>query len=57
MEVGKPNTAFYDLTGHIPHTIITNNDGWAEFRCNGGAVSVWVEEHPVLSTVLNLLST
>jgi alpha-amylase len=48
MEVGRPNTTFYDLTGHIPDTITTNDDGWAEFRCNGGSVSVWVEDHPIL---------
>ncbi|QQE63928.1 alpha-amylase [Leptolyngbya sp. BL0902] len=48
MEVGRPNTTFYDLTGHIPDTLTTNDDGWAEFRCNGGSVSVWVEDHPIL---------
>lgn len=55
MEVGRPNTTFYDLTGHIPHPIATNDDGWAEFRCNGGSVSVWVEDHPVLGSVLERL--
>lgn len=44
MEVGKPNTKFYDLTEHIKEPIYTNEWGWAEFRCNGGSVSVWVEE-------------
>jgi alpha-amylase len=44
MEVGKRNTAFRDLTGHIRETITTNGDGWAEWRCPGGSVSVWVEE-------------
>lgn len=48
MEVDRPNTPFYDLTGHIPDTITTNGDGWGEFRCNGGSVSVWVEDHPIL---------
>ncbi|MFQ4138321.1 alpha-amylase [Nodosilinea sp. PGN35] len=55
MEVGKPNTTFYDLTGHISHTITTNDDGWAEFRCGGGSVSVWVEDHPILGTFLGLV--
>lgn len=55
MEVGKPNTTFYDLTGHISQTITTNDDGWAEFRCGGGSVSVWVEEHPILGSLLGLL--
>ncbi|MBW4657768.1 MAG: alpha-amylase [Drouetiella hepatica Uher 2000/2452] len=44
MEVGKPNTAFYDLTEHVKESIYTNQDGWGEFRCNGGSVSVWVEK-------------
>ena len=44
MEVGKPNTAFYDVTEHIKEPIQTNSDGWGEFRCNGGSVSVWIEK-------------
>jgi alpha-amylase len=44
MEVGKPNTVFHDLTGYITDTITTNEQGWADFRCNGGSVSVWVEK-------------
>lgn len=43
MEVGKPNTSFYDLTEHIKEPVRTNKDGWGEFRCRGGSVSVWVE--------------
>jgi alpha-amylase len=44
MEVGKPNTTFHDLTEHIKTPVHTNKDGWGEFRCNGGSVSVWVEK-------------
>jgi alpha-amylase len=44
MEVGKRNTVFRDLTGVISEPITSNGDGWAEWRCNGGSVSVWVEE-------------
>jgi alpha-amylase len=44
MEVGKPNTVFHDLTGYITDTITTNEEGWADFRCNGGSLSVWVEK-------------
>lgn len=44
MEVGKPHTVFYDLTGAITETIQTNEKGWAEFFCKGGSVSVWVEK-------------
>lgn len=43
MEVGKPNTEFYDLTEHISEPVTTNEYGWGEFRCNGGSVSVWVQ--------------
>ncbi|MEO1210227.1 MAG: alpha-amylase [Cyanobacteria bacterium J06638_20] len=52
MEVGKPNTQFYDITGHIKQPIKTNEWGWGEFRCNGGSVSVWVEEDPIVKTML-----
>ncbi|MEL7034874.1 MAG: alpha-amylase [Cyanobacteria bacterium J06592_8] len=44
MEVGKPNTKFIDLTEHIKEPIYTNEWGWANFQCNGGSVSVWIEE-------------
>jgi alpha-amylase len=23
--------------------VTTNDEGWAEFRCNGGSVSVWTQ--------------
>lgn len=44
MEVGKRNAKFVDITEHIKEPIYTNSDGWGEFRCLGGSVSVWVEE-------------
>ncbi|MBD0345182.1 MAG: alpha-amylase [Coleofasciculus sp. Co-bin14] len=44
MEVGKPNTTFIDLTEHIKEPVYTNEWGWGEFRCNGGSVSVWLQE-------------
>ncbi|HIK44191.1 MAG TPA: alpha-amylase [Leptolyngbyaceae cyanobacterium M65_K2018_010] len=56
MEVGKPNTTFYDLTGHVQGTITTNQDGWGEFRCNGGSVSIWVEDHPILRGLISLVT-
>ena len=43
MEVGKPNIKLIDITEHIQDPIYTNDWGWAEFLCNGGSVSVWVE--------------
>jgi alpha-amylase len=44
MEVGKPNTTYYDVTKQVKETIQTNADGWGEFRCNGGSVSVWLPQ-------------
>ncbi|MDJ0735817.1 MAG: alpha-amylase [Nostocaceae cyanobacterium] len=44
MEVGKPNAKFCDLTEHIKEPVYTNEAGWGEFWCNGGSVSVWVQE-------------
>jgi alpha-amylase len=43
MDVARPNSIFTDLTGHVKESVITNESGWGEFRCNGGSVSVWVE--------------
>jgi alpha-amylase len=44
MEVGHPNQIYIDITEHINEPITTNDEGWAEFRCNGGSVSVWVPQ-------------
>ena len=44
MDVGKANSPFVDLTGQIHGPITTNAAGWAEWRCLGGSVSVWVEQ-------------
>lgn len=44
MEVGQPNCIYIDLTEHIKDPVTTNEDGWGEFRCNGGSVSVWVAQ-------------
>lgn len=44
MEIGSPNTTYIDVTEHVEDTITTDNKGWAEFRCNGGSVSVWVQQ-------------
>ncbi len=44
MEVGKPNTTFYDITEHIPDQVTTNEYGWGEFSCKGGSMSIWVSK-------------
>jgi alpha-amylase len=44
MNIGHPNSTYIDLTEHIEASITTNDDGWADFNCNGGSVSVWVQK-------------
>ena len=44
MEVGQPNAKFKDITGRIADPVHTNEWGWGEFRCQGGSVSVWIQE-------------
>jgi alpha-amylase len=40
--IEQPNHTYMDITEHIQEPIITNDDGWAGFHCNGGSVFVWV---------------
>lgn len=42
MLTGSPNTTYADCTEHIGEPVLTNGDGWGEFRCKPGSVSVWV---------------
>jgi alpha-amylase len=49
METGRRRTTYRDLTGHVPESVTTNDDGWGQFRCNGGSVSVWVEQAALLA--------
>lgn len=42
MEIGRPRSSYRDATGQVPETVTTNDQGWGEFRCNGGSVSVWI---------------
>ncbi|MFB2918966.1 alpha-amylase [Aerosakkonema funiforme] len=44
MEVGKPNSTFVDLMEYIKEPVHTNEEGWGEFPCDGGSVSVWIEQ-------------
>lgn len=45
MEIGPAKTTYMDLTGNIEQTVTTNHQGWAEFPCLAGSVSVWVPQH------------
>ena len=42
MQTSLANHTFYDALGHIEDRIETDAEGWAEFRCNAGSVSVWL---------------
>lgn len=44
MEVCRANATFTDATGHFTHKVTTNGDGWGNFPCRGGKVSVWLQE-------------
>lgn len=35
---------FYDLTGHCTEPVTLNEQGGADFYCDGGSVSVWVQK-------------
>ena len=44
METGQPNRTYIDITEHVDQPVTTNEDGWAEFHCLAGSVSVWVPQ-------------
>jgi alpha-amylase len=44
MDAGRPGATFADALGHVKEPVQANEHGWAPFRCEGGSVSVWVEE-------------
>lgn len=46
MEIGKryAGKTFYDFTGHLDNKITIDENGWADFPCPAGNVSVWVAE-------------
>jgi alpha-amylase len=55
MEVGKKDTTFYDITEHVKKPVRTNSDGWGEFCCNGGSVSVWVDRPTLMLHLAELM--
>ncbi len=44
MEIGQPNRTYIDITEHIQEPVTTNAEGWANFCCRAGSVSVWVPQ-------------
>lgn len=45
MEIGSRHAGktFYDYLGSVQEEIHIAENGWAEFKCKGGGVSVWVQ--------------
>jgi alpha-amylase len=41
MRTAAPNVTYTDLTKQVPDPVVTNEEGWGEFRCKPGSVSVW----------------
>ncbi|MEL6354581.1 MAG: alpha-amylase [Cyanobacteria bacterium J06627_28] len=44
MDVGQANRTYVDITNHVAEPVTTDDEGWAEFLCEAGSVSVWVPE-------------
>jgi alpha-amylase len=44
MATGRPNRTFVDVTGASPGSVATGDDGWGDFRCPAGSLSLWVEQ-------------
>ena len=44
MEVGQANQTYIDLTEHIKEPVVTDEEGWGEFSCLAGSVSVWIPQ-------------
>ncbi|MGY6530933.1 MAG: alpha-amylase [Cyanobacterium sp.] len=42
MEVGQSNCEYMDLTEHIEQRVTTDDNGWADFPCPAGSISVWI---------------
>ena len=44
MRVGARNTVYVDVTEHVEGSVVSDDEGWAEFRCHGRSVSVWLPD-------------
>lgn len=42
MRTGMPHATYVDRTEHITEPVHTNEEGWGEFQCKPGSVSVWI---------------
>ncbi|MDI6401097.1 alpha-amylase [Balneolaceae bacterium ANBcel3] len=44
METTRPDTTYFDVTGHVDEKVVTNENGWGKFYCKEASVSVWIPE-------------
>ena len=44
MQAGQPNQSYVDITEHVEESVVTDGEGWANFCCEAGSVSVWVPQ-------------
>jgi alpha-amylase len=44
MQMAQANRTYRDVTAQITEPITTDSEGWAEFLCEAGSVSVWVPQ-------------
>ena len=44
MNTFRPNATFKDCTGHVTSTVTADANGWANFLCPAGSVSVWLQQ-------------
>ncbi len=44
MQASGCNAPYRDITGHVASLMLTDGDGFAEFPCTAGQVSVWVPD-------------
>ncbi|HSO43417.1 MAG TPA: alpha-amylase domain-containing protein, partial [Rhodospirillales bacterium] len=44
MATGRANRTFLDVTGASAGSVTTGDDGWGDFSCPAGSLSVWVEQ-------------
>ncbi|ASB49504.1 alpha-amylase [Alkalitalea saponilacus] len=42
MQTEHPNTTYTDITEHIKNPVTTDGEGWGNFFCKAGSVSVWI---------------
>lgn len=42
--VGAAGKTFWDYMGNCLEPVVIDQDGWGNFRVEGGSVSVWVAE-------------